>query len=244
DENAKKIGVMDKNGNIIIAPSKGWIDAPFPGFFTVKDTLTALYDGEGKILLPQRYSRIEIIRGYIYATQYIESRGIRTIYDLNMRQITKDNWDAQTAFKNHSDLVVVEDENGDAFYINNQGEIIIPPTSEYVFLTGFCFGSALVYTGDYSNGTIKYGYINDKGHIIIEPQYDRALPFQGEYAYIEKNGEPMLIDKSNTIYKKLPSASTLSSWRNLSDTDPADTRYYLENEMVLDGYGNEVKDMQ
>ncbi|MBF0578202.1 WG repeat-containing protein, partial [Dysgonomonas sp. GY617] len=70
DENAKKIGVMDKNGNIIIAPSKGWIDAPFPGFFTVKDTLTALYDGEGKILLPQRYSRIEIIRGYIYATQY------------------------------------------------------------------------------------------------------------------------------------------------------------------------------
>ncbi|MBF0575508.1 WG repeat-containing protein [Dysgonomonas sp. GY617] len=243
-ENIEEIGVMDKNGNIIIAPTKGQIRAPFPGFFTVKDTLAALYDGEGKILLPQRYSLIRILDEYIYATQYIESRRIRTIYDLNMRQITKDNWDAQTAFKNHSDLVVVEDENGDAFYINNQGEIIIPPTSEYVFLTGFCFGSALVFTGDYSNGTIKYGYINDKGHIIIEPQYDRALPFQGEYAYIEKNGEPMLIDKSNTIYKKLPSASTLSSWRNLSDTDPADTRYYLENEMVLDGYGNEVKDMQ
>ncbi|MBF0575507.1 WG repeat-containing protein [Dysgonomonas sp. GY617] len=88
--------------------------------------------------------------------------------------------------------------------------------------------------------TDQYGIVDNSGNWIVEPQYDYALPFQGEYAYVEKKyGEAMLIDKSNTIYKKLP--SRLDRAENLSGSDPADTRYYLKNEMVLDGYGNDVK---
>lgn len=238
-----KRGLMDKNENVIIPPTKEWVYSPLPGFFTVEDTLTALYDGEGKVLLPEMYSDIYIIDGYIYATQYTDSRRITTIYDLNIHPITKDNWSAATRFSDHSDLVLVEDENDNQFYINKEGEIVISPSGEYIFSDEFWFGSAVVYTED-SNGTRKYGYINVKGNIIIEPQYDFVLPFQGEYAYAEKNGKAMLIDKNNGIYKKLPSTLSSSLWQKDLKGDPANTRYYLDDEVVLDGYGNVVKEIQ
>ncbi|MBF0576007.1 WG repeat-containing protein [Dysgonomonas sp. GY617] len=49
--------------------------------------------------------------------------------------------------------------------------------------------------------TDQYGIVDNSGNWIVEPQYDYALPFQREYAYVEKNNKAMLIDKSNTIYK-------------------------------------------
>lgn len=239
-ENSEKVGIMDKNENIIIPVSKEWIYS-FDNFFAVQDSLVGLYNETGKMLLPEIYTEVNVIDGYTYATIDTDNRSITSIFDTDMHQITKDTWDAQTRFSDHSDLVLTQDENADLFYINKQGDVVIPTSSEYIFSEEFWFGATSIYTED-SNGVRKYGYVNDKGDVIIEPQYDNILPFQGEYAYVEKKGKAMLVDKNNTIFKKLP--STLDSWGDTLDSDPSATRYYLENNKVFDGYGNVVEDIK
>lgn len=234
-----KVGIMDKNENIIIPISKEWIYS-LDIFFAAIDTKAGLYDNTGKVLLPEIYSQLGVVGKYIYATKYEKGRRITTIFDTSLNQITKDNWDAQTKFSDHSDLVLIEDENKSLFYINKQGDVIIAPSSKYIFSEEFWSGSTIVYSED-SDDVKKYGYINEQGETIIEPQYDYALPFQGDYAYVEKDGKAMLIDKNNRIYKTLP--LTLGSWGYVLDSNPAYTQYRLEDDRIFDGYGNYVKDM-
>lgn len=238
-----KVGIMDKNENIIIPVSKEWIYIFSDSLFAVQDSLVGLSDKTGKVLLPEIYSKIYLVDGFIYAIIDTDSSSITRIFDTDIHQITKDNWNAETQFSDHSNLVLVRDENLSRFYINKQGDVVIPPSNDYIFSDEFWSGTTTIYTVDYNyNGVRKYGYMDDKGNIIIEPQYDTVLPFQGGYAYVEKDGKAMLVDKSNTIFKKLP--STLYSWGGALENDPSSTRYYLENNKVFDGYGNEVKDIQ
>ncbi len=239
-DNSEKRGIMDKNENIIIPISKEFIYSPAAGFFIIEDTKAGLYDNRGKVLLPEIYSQLDMVGKYIYATKYEGGRRITTIFDTSLNQITKDNWDAQTKFSDHSDLVLIEDENESLFYINKQGDVIIAPSSKYIFSEEFWSGSTIVYSEN-SDDVKKYGYINEQGETIIEPQYDYALPFQGDYAYVEKDGKAMLIDKNNRIYKTLP--LTLGSWGYVLDSNPAYTQYRLEDDRIFDGYGNYVKDM-
>lgn len=239
-DNSEKRGIMDKNENIIIPISKEFIYSPAAGFFIIEDTKAGLYDNTGKVLLPEIYSQLDMVGKYIYATKYEEGRRITTIFDTSLNQITKDSWDAQNKFSDHSDLVLIEDEDKNLFYINKQGDVIISPSDKYIFSEEFWSGSTIVYSEN-SDDVKKYGYINEQGETIIEPQYNYALPFQGEYAYVEKNGKAMLIDKNNHIYKTLP--LTLGIWGYVLDTDPAHTQYRLEDDRIFDGYGNYVKDM-
>ena len=239
-DNSEKRGIMDKNENIIIPISKEFIYSPAAGFFIIEDTKAGLYENTGKVLLPEIYSQLDMVGKYIYATKYEEGRRITTIFDTSLNQITKDSWDAQNKFSDHSDLVLIEDEDKNLFYINKQGDVIISPSDKYIFSEEFWSGSTIVYSEN-SDDVKKYGYINEQGETIIEPQYNYALPFQGEYAYVEKNGKAMLIDKNNHIYKTLP--LTLGIWGYVLDTDPAHTQYRLEDDRIFDGYGNYVKDM-
>lgn len=239
-DSSEKKGLMDKDENIIIPISKEWIYSPSPGYFIVEDTKVGLYDGKGKVLLPEIYAQIGMDSNYIYTTTYTESDVITTIFDTNIQQITKDNWNTKTKFSDHSDLVLVEDENQNLFYINKQGDVIITPSDKYIFSEEFWYGLAVVYSED-SNDVKKYGYINEQGKAIIKPQYDYALPFQGDYAYVEKDGKGMLIDKNNRIFKTLP--STLKFWGYTLNSNPAYTQYRLEDDKIFDGYGNQVEDI-
>lgn len=246
-ESSDKTGLMDRDERIIIPLEKYSIYSPLKNLFIVKasngETIkTGLYNELGKVILPEIYYPINVGEdGYIYASIYDNERLLTTIFDTDIKQITKDKWSAQNQFTPHSDLVLIEDENGSKFYINKQAEIVIPQSNDYKFDNEFWFGMTVVEQKDPETEEYKYGYIDTKGKLTIPIEYDKALPFQGEYAYVEKDGKAMLIDKNNNIYKALP--LIIGSWGYVLDIDPVYTQYRLEDDSVLDGYGNFVKNM-
>lgn len=246
-ESSDKTGLMNRDEKIIIPLEKYSIYSPLKNLFIVKaskdETIkTGLYNELGQVILPEIYYPINVGEdGYIYASIYDKGKLLTTIFDPNIKQITKDKWSAQNQFTPHSDLVLIEDENENRFYINKQAEIVIPQSDEYEFDNEFWFGMTIVEQKDPETEEYKYGYIHANGKLTIPIQYDKALPFQGEYAYVEKDGKAMLIDKNNNVYKALP--LIIGSWGYVLDIDPAYTQYRMEDDSVLDGYGNFVRNM-
>ena len=45
----------------------------------------------------------------------------------------------------------------------------------------------------------KMGYIDIKGKLVIDPQFDRALPFSNERAEVEVNGTRFTINRQGKI---------------------------------------------
>lgn len=247
DESSDNTGLMDRDEKIIIPLEKYSIYSPLKNLFVVKaskdETIkTGLYNELGQVILPELYYPINVEEdGFIYASIYDNKRLLTTIFDTDIKQITKDKWSAQNQFTPHSDLVLIEDENGSKFYINKQAEIVISQSDKYEFDNEFWFGMTVVEQKDPETEKYKYGYIDTKGKLTIPIEYDRALPFQGEYAYVEKDGKAMLIDKNNNVYKALP--LIIGSWGYVLDIDPDYTQYRLEDDSVLDGNGNFVRNI-
>ena len=110
-------------------------------------------------------------------------------------------------------LVVKEGKYG---YINAQGEEVIPcQRKAFIYREGeadesvlpdFSEGMALVYTfnnneyGEPDFGSLRFGYINDKGDEIIPIKYKRAESFGEGWALVEdENGRQSFIDKTGKL---------------------------------------------
>lgn len=77
-------------------------------------------------------------------------------------------------------------------YIDRQGKMVIPP---FTFYSGsFSEGLAVVEIDG------KYGYMDRRGHVVVEPQFDfSAQPFAEGLARIRLNGKFGYIDKSGNL---------------------------------------------
>ncbi|MDQ0874359.1 hypothetical protein QFZ77_003018 [Paenibacillus sp. V4I3] len=58
----------------------------------------------------------------------------------------------------------------------------------------------------------KYGYMNTKGEIVIEPKFDTALGFIGDAALVENRGKTSFIRLDGTPYFKPKELRNLSQW--------------------------------
>lgn len=62
----------------------------------------------------------------------------------------------------------------------------------------------------YSAGNDKYGYKDEKGHIVIQPKYDLAYPLDegmaavwlnGKYGYVDQNAREVIPPKYDSTWK-------------------------------------------
>lgn len=241
-------GVIDYDGNIIIpikyneiyydhGANMFLVDvlAPIRGEYNTK----GLFTEEGKELLPPIFLEIQIENGYIYVTHNNENKNT-ILYDINLKQITPDNWDVRHIFSEKVPLVMANDSNNgnEPFYIDKHGNIIIPPSDKYGYRTGFNNNRAVVSYFDKQKSKFFYGYIDMEGKIAIPTEYSRAENFNGKYAYVEKDDKVMLIDENNNIHKILP--AKLAAY--VMSHNPEDIFYYLENGENYDSNGNKVKE--
>jgi hypothetical protein len=49
----------------------------------------------------------------------------------------------------------------------------------------------------------KYGFINDKGKVVITPQYQEVGNFKEGLVYVKKNGKAGFVDKKGKVVIKL-----------------------------------------
>lgn len=83
-------------------------------------------------------------------------------------------------------------ENSKWGYINQTGEIVIPPKFDVV---DFFFGDRAAY-GDRKNG--KWGYINRQGEIAIPAQFDKVSRFFNQRAAVTVAGKIGFVDPDGT----------------------------------------------
>lgn len=82
--------------------------------------------------------------------------------------------------------------------IDSTGKEIIPPI--YRYIDSFNEGIALMSKGTDSSATVvKYGYINNKGIVIVEPKFDEAVAMKNGIACVIINKMCGVIDKSGNI---------------------------------------------
>lgn len=148
---------------------------------------------EGKILINPQFS---IANPFIDGVATVAGSDYKFgLIDKNGKYIVNPQYSKGLPFNNGLALVVPE--NGKPIFINKNGDIKITVQSgEFV---GQIFdGLAKVKVGD------KWGYINDKGEMVITPQFDMASSFyeglakvyrknentnEGSYGYINTKGE-------------------------------------------------------
>ena len=70
----------------------------------------------------------------------------------------------------------------------------------------------------YSNVNDKYGYNDEKGHVVVEPKYDLAYPVEedmaavrlnGKYGYIDQNGKEIVVPKYDKTWKFIGGIATV-----------------------------------
>lgn len=125
-------------------------------------------------------------------------------------------------------LAKITSVDGKTGYINKKGEYVIPATykSGTVFNNGLAFVvaeggfptcidkngntkfvlNAAKYVSAFSEGMAMFvtetgecGFVDGSGNIAINAQFDRALPFSGNYARVWQNGDGGFIDKKGSI---------------------------------------------
>ncbi len=97
----------------------------------------------------------------------------------------------------HEGLALVVKEMGKLTYINEDLEEVIVLDSAIV---SGCFNEGVAKFKNISNG--KWGFINNKGDVVIDPIYDYASCFYNSHALVEINGEKGAINKGGDFIIK------------------------------------------
>lgn len=168
---------------------------------------------------------------------------------------------------NKNGLAVVCDKETEKFgLINMKGNEIIK--CEYDSLGEFCHGPSYSEKGIIpaslidNNGNAKWGYINDKGEVVLDIKYEMALSFDkegmGEIATFDEHGNYIWSDvdekgkiagdfrkksKLNDLWAKYDSVTSITGW-NLNANIGTETYLYMvckdEKYGVIDINDNEI----
>lgn len=204
DKTGKTIFSLESNFQIVTGFSNG--------LAVIKDASSrklGLIDKKGKIVTPCNYSTIYGIRQNELIR--VESSGKYGFLDKSGKEVIPCKYKFAHDFSEGLSLIEDMDNDGNDFYIDKTGKIIIT-LSKYDFYNNdrdFHEGLARVK----SNG--KYGFIDKTGKEIVQCVYDEAGVFNegvccvikdGKYGFIDKQGNviiPFIYDKATVFHSGL-----------------------------------------
>jgi hypothetical protein len=180
-----RVGVMDRAGQMVIAPDFDWVGDFSEGLATALRAHKYGYiDTNGKVVIPFQFERAFAFRGGRAAvfqdvggrSGFIDKAGTLTPFDFTM------------VYEFSEGLAVVADKNRRFGAINANGQVVIPPRFVHVgaaegepdFRKAFMFSEGLLPVHDGR----AFGYIDRQGRYVIDPQFPRAGPFRGGLAVV------------------------------------------------------------
>ena len=222
-----RFAFIDEGGKFISAPDFTWVGPRFSGNLApVKESTgtLAFIDRSGKVVLPSKW---DTVRGTGFSAGlaavavggkwgYIDTTGkwsINPQFDLagdfadglapvtiagKVGYIDKDGkfivnpqYDSGAEF--YEGLAAVGNEQRFG-YIDTKGKQVID--LKYRWAGNFSYGLAGVRINDGWGG---WGYIDRTGKVMIAPQFELAMAFQGELARVAADGRTTYVNKSGTI---------------------------------------------
>ena len=180
-----KAGIIDSNGRIVCEPK--YNGASFFGSEYAVMSTTLLADDE------KEYHDIfgdKIDPDSVYS--------VSTFVDSDGKEVFGYFADA-TGFSQEG-LAVVKDAKGHFHTMDKSGNIVSTLDNENIAQVEMIHeGMALFRTHDR-----KYGYLNDKLEIVIEPEFSYGRAFSEGLAYVWQDGKNYYIDKSGSVVIELP----------------------------------------
>ncbi|MDT3426747.1 hypothetical protein J2Z22_002281 [Paenibacillus forsythiae] len=191
-------GLIDTAGKEVIKPIYTYIGPFEEGRAVASDSKGYfLIDEKGKPLTGRRYDYLNALQeGRALFSKTIEGSGIRYGYlDRDGREAIAARYEDATDFKDGKALVKLRAE--EFALIGKNGEVLHTYRYPYVGNPG---DGLLAFQAE-ENG--RYGYINEEGMTVIQPQFTSALPFSEGRAVVNtaENYENAygLIDKSGSF---------------------------------------------
>jgi hypothetical protein len=189
-----KYGYLDNKGEVILPAVYESAQSFRNGWGLIKKDQNYFFtDRKGNLQEPPRkYDELSEFRSG-YAMGKIKGSGTEgnTYYYINTQLKEEFSINAQQAFPIWENVAVVSRDNKTYELMDNKGHIFRSLAG--IDQLSFCADSRLAVK---QGG--KWGYINDKGDVIVAPKYDTCESFRKGYGRIRMNGKWGIIDKSGT----------------------------------------------
>lgn len=239
-------GVYDLKKQQVVVPMKyvnvnvvGELFIGRPGLKTYgSDSDYGVWNLAGKELLAPRFSNIEVIGDYLYTTAGNDQQ--RDVYSLKLQKINPLGTTAIGAFIQGQPQLVQERKSRRFSFINPQGKTL-PINLPYDEVEPFSNGMAVVKTGQ------RYGAVDTEGKQRVPLKYTTLNAFQKNLASAEMEGFKglVLIDRNNTVVKKLGQYTTYSIPANSNDAKYSIWDIKEENRVnVFDADGAQIDSYQ
>lgn len=211
-------GVYDVKKQQVVVPMKyvnvqvvGDLFIARPGLKTYEgDSSYGVWNLAGKELLAPRFSNIEVIGDYLYTTSDDDRQ--KDIYTLKLQKLNPPGSTAIGAFVQGQPQLLQDRKSQKYSFITPDGKTA-PISLPYDEVEPFSNGMAVVKKGE------RYGALDLTGKLRVPLKYTRLNPFQKTLASAEMDGFRglVLIDKNNTLVKKLGSYTSYSLPTNSND---------------------------
>ena len=195
----KKYGLIDGEGQFLVAGNNDYIYENDNFFIVEKDEKKALFSKEKRTLTPYKFDTVFSFHKIGETEAAIVSIGdLWGLLTPTGSYLVPPEYDAINEFVNGYAIVSKNNKYG---FINTKGELIVEPTFQDV--SSFNDGLAIVRKND------LYGFIHTSGKFAIPAVYNHVKPFdENGHALVDYKGRQGMINKDGSnflkpIYKKI-----------------------------------------
>ncbi len=249
-----KSGMIDREGNITIAPKYNSLQYPIRGmvYSSLNDSV-ALLNTDGSVIVPA--GSYDIILPNIYNDNLLVCNGTKFgVVDRNLNILINPKY---SHIEPHDGYYIVK-EDDEYGIIDLDGNVLLPAKNERITSSNYSdmilyskdgdkwgalnskgekvirpkFENASNFFGDYAavkNKEDKWGIIDRMGEYVIEPQFDRMLPIPGNGKYLARTDRKWGIVDAKGTFIDMPK---YSSFRDGKGYTSAQSDYFNINEIV------------
>lgn len=154
-------------------------------------------DLSGNIVIEPRF---KIAEPFSEGLAVVSENGIKSGYiDLKGNYVIEPKYDMALPFSDGMAYVYPDSEGADPnnkrAYIGHDGNVIFQPNLNGYNYDLFSEGLAMIYNRD----NLLYGYMNKKGEIVIETQFEKTMHFSEGLAAVQNNNTCQFIDVNGNI---------------------------------------------
>ncbi len=154
-------------------------------------------DINGNIVIEPRF---DIAEPFSEGLAVVSENGIKSGYiDMKGTYVIEPKYDMALSFSDGMAFVYPNSEGADPnnrkAYIGRDGNVVFQPTLKGYNYDLFSEGLAMIYNRD----NLRYGYMNKKGEIVIETQFEKTMHFSEGLAAVQDNNTCQFIDVNGNI---------------------------------------------
>lgn len=185
-------GFIDREGNMIIDFSNNSV-GDFYGEYAIQNRYYmdnyyySLINRKGQIS-SEWFNNLTYISDSVYLAKKIENNKFKSALIKTNGELLSKWFDFIIYDSYSSELTVISDKQID--FIDSEGNFVNDSLRNELIIQKYYFydGIATIYITD-DNYSYQYGFIDEQGNVIVEPQFDYVYNFKNNYAIVEDYGD-------------------------------------------------------